>query len=269
MNCNLLVQILMMAMNGQLGNNTTVQNPQTANVLSAIKSAASSKEGTTAEDIEDQLSIFDNQLSMYEPLMAIPIFAQYLSPMVTEIKTKQSALELVYDNFDAFSGGDDIIDKYDRVDIEEAAEEDGNINDFSEEDLDGLYEFHEIDPEEEQEWTAPQKTDNQKLIKEAYNDILLRDPEQTGFESWEKFLKENPDMSEADFLKNFIAGSSPEMETRGMDNEDKVEGLYQFVLDRESDNTGKDYWTDVMEGGAWINDVVDNFYASEEYQITH
>lgn len=108
------------------------------------------KNGATLDDIEDKLSIFDTQLAIYEPLAAIPMFSQYLAPVMNQIKENQAALQLVSDNFEAFSGGDDLISKYDRIDIEEAAEEDDNASDFSEEDLDVLYDMHGITPPPEE-----------------------------------------------------------------------------------------------------------------------
>jgi hypothetical protein len=149
----LLSTILMMAMSGKLGCGAA-QNPKTDTIISAITSAGK-KNKTTQEDIENQLSIFNNQLSMMQMFTAIPQFAPYISPMIANIKAQQGALQLVDDNFDAFAGtdGDDNVKTYintkansdDIANIRDAAETDDNAADFSEEDLAGLYDLQDMD----------------------------------------------------------------------------------------------------------------------------
>jgi hypothetical protein len=124
------------------------QNPQTSVITDTLKTVGG-KNGATKDEIESQLSIFDNQLSTFQIFAAIPQFAQYISPMLSNIQKQHDALELVLDNFEAFSGGDSVIDKYDRLNIEEAAGEDDNEADFSDEDLEALYDMNGIDAPEE------------------------------------------------------------------------------------------------------------------------
>ncbi|NLF82381.1 MAG: hypothetical protein GX568_00155, partial [Candidatus Gastranaerophilales bacterium] len=150
MNSNVIYQFVMMALNGQLGN-TAVLNPKTETIVSSLKDIQGRDKKTSFEEVEKQISIFDNQLSTMQIFASIPQFAPVISPMLANIKEQKAALELVYDNFDAFAGEDGYIDKGDFAAIREAAECDGNGNDFSKEDLEDIYDINgvEYDPEED------------------------------------------------------------------------------------------------------------------------
>ncbi|NLF83044.1 MAG: hypothetical protein GX568_03550 [Candidatus Gastranaerophilales bacterium] len=138
-----LVQLL-----GGYGGLQVNQNPKTDTIVNSLSSIAGRDKRTSVEEIEKQISIFDTQLSTMQIFAAIPQFAPFISPMLANIKEQKAALELVYDHFDAFSAGDGYIDKADLRTIREAAECDGNGKDFSEEDLEDIYDINgvEYDP---------------------------------------------------------------------------------------------------------------------------
>jgi len=145
---SIIYQVFMSILSGQFGLNSAAQDPKTETIISSLKDIQGRDKKTSIDEVEKQISIFDTQLSTMQIFAAIPQFAPYISPMLANIKEQKAALELVYDHFEAFSGGDGYIDKADYAAIREAAECDGNDKNFSEEDLEDIYDIngYEYDP---------------------------------------------------------------------------------------------------------------------------
>lgn len=100
------------------------------------------------------------------------------------------------------------------------------------------------------------------FVERAYLLILGREGEEEGIDYWVKGLEDNT-LDAANLIYGFI--NSAEFINKGYTNDEKVEILYNVMLDRPSDEAGKLGWVNILNNGCSINAVLAGFTGSEEF----
>lgn len=88
--------------------------------------------------------------------------------------------------------------------------------------------------------TKESETKLRQFIVDVYKYSLSRTPDERGFAYWEDQLK-NKKTSPADFVKNLLNES--EFINKHKTTTEKIEALYQVIVNRSSDSQGLSYWT--------------------------
>ncbi len=84
------------------------------------------------------------------------------------------------------------------------------------------------------------------FVKRLYRVILNREAEENGLNEWTKQLMDRK-ASGAQIVCGFV--ESDEFMQRGLTNEEVVEIMYLAMLDRASDDVGREGWTKILDGG--------------------
>ena len=100
------------------------------------------------------------------------------------------------------------------------------------------------------------------FVERCYNKILNRSSDPVGLVSWVDMLRSGQ-MDAATLINQFM--NSPEFLGRGLANGDKVEILYNTMLDRASDQTGKAGWQAYLDAGCTDKAVINGFSGSAEF----
>lgn len=101
------------------------------------------------------------------------------------------------------------------------------------------------------------------FVERAYLLILGREGERDGIDYWVSGL-ENNTLDAANLIYGFV--NSAEFINKGYSNDEKVEILYNVMLDRTSDPAGKEGWVNILNNGCSINAVLDGFTGSTEFK---
>ena len=101
------------------------------------------------------------------------------------------------------------------------------------------------------------------FVSRLYTKALGREYDIDGLNSWCNRVCDNEwtitDVSTTGFF------NSPEFLNKNLSNEDYVQVLYQTFFDRESDQTGFDYWINQLEKGVSRDEVIRGFADSQEF----
>lgn len=100
------------------------------------------------------------------------------------------------------------------------------------------------------------------FVERLYNLCLLRQPDGEGMQSWKEALVKR-EKSGAVVAHGFFF--SQEMKNRNLSNEEFVELLYRVMMDREYDESGKEYWVRRLEAGVSREGVYRGFAESAEF----
>ena len=127
---------------------------------------------------------------------------------------------------------------------------------------------HGDNPDQPDEPEEPEEPDEQAVTKvrsfvgRCYNLILDRDAEEGGMTYWAGLLTGKKSTASAiinDFTK------SPEFKGRPLTSADKVDILYNTMLDRGADEEGKAYWVSQLDAGVSEAAIINGFCGSEEF----
>ena len=149
--------------------------------------------------------------------------------------------------------------------IWDAIEEDDTVSeteDISEEEPEDTVQDDEGDPEEFGEEEPEELTGIEKFVTRLYQIVLLRDPDEGGFQYWTNGLTDGS-VTGASAVKGFFL--SAEMTNRALSNEDFVKALYAAVFGREADAGGLKNWTDRLNVCMSRAYVVNGFLNSQEF----
>ena len=115
---------------------------ETKNLLGSIMSSDMDNSGAVSKsEISYKANTLDSQVNYLNMLKAyFPYWGEYLDNYITQAQTQLDSINIVKDNFDAFSKGDDakVIDGQDIMNVVNAAKVDENADNFSQQDLDVL-----------------------------------------------------------------------------------------------------------------------------------
>lgn len=100
------------------------------------------------------------------------------------------------------------------------------------------------------------------FVKRLYRVILNREAEENGLNAWTKQLMDRK-ASGAQIVCGFV--ESDEFMQRGLTNEEVVEIMYLAMLDRASDDVGREGWTKILDGGCSYVYIVNGFAGSAEF----
>ena len=137
---------------------------ETKNLLGSIMSSDMDNSGAVSKsEISYKANTLDSQVNYLNMLKAyFPYWGEYLDNYITQAQTQLDSINIVKDNFDAFSKGDDakVIDGQDIMNVVNAAKVDENADNFSQQDLDVLKVVPEPPPPPEPPPLPPIKTVN-------------------------------------------------------------------------------------------------------------
>ena len=102
------------------------------------------------------------------------------------------------------------------------------------------------------------------FVQRCYNLIMNRAADEGGLNYWTGLLL-SKSLTGGGMVSNFIV--SPEFKGRGLSNSDQIEILYQAMMDRASDASGKAYWLSFMAQGMSADFVVQCFTGSVEFRF--
>ena len=100
------------------------------------------------------------------------------------------------------------------------------------------------------------------FVERCYNLLLQRESDPNGLHDWVNKLRAGQ-MNAAELVQNFIY--SPEFIGQANTNPEKVERLYQTMLDRVSDPAGKEDWTEYLDSGCSEKSLINGFSGSFEF----
>lgn len=101
-----------------------------------------------------------------------------------------------------------------------------------------------------------------KFVTFIYRNVLKRDPDSGGLNYWAGEMLENG-MTASRLVEEFA--KSQEFASANISNEEYVERLYETVLGRKSDESGKQYWVSLMNTGYSRHDILREFTRSAEF----
>ena len=93
--------------------------------------------------------------------------------------------------------------------------------------------------------------------------ILGREQDQAGLESWTNKLK-SKSATAADIVLGFL--SSKEFVQKHKSSEELIEILYRTMLNRASDESGRNSWSKLIASGASMSQLVNGFSSSAEFK---
>ena len=103
------------------------------------------------------------------------------------------------------------------------------------------------------------------FITLLYNSILLREPDDEGFNHWEKLLCENA-INTSDIAGCLFFSEENNSRITDKDNYEFLEYLYSGILFRKPDNKGFGNWLTVINDGKPRKYLFDSFTSSEEWK---
>ncbi len=101
------------------------------------------------------------------------------------------------------------------------------------------------------------------FVERNYSKILGREADPAGEEYWVDRLK-NGEVSGGGLMYGFV--NSAEFKNKPVSNREKIEIMYNVMLDRPADEGGIEYWLDRMNNGMSINAIAAGFVGSEEFK---
>jgi len=101
----------------------------------------------------------------------------------------------------------------------------------------------------------------QSFVRRVYNKGLNIEPDNETISSWAQKLSSGA-VSHADFIRNLFSGS--QMTARNLTDSQYVDVLYNAILDRSPDNTGKSFWSAQVKVTGRLA-VLNQFLASVEF----
>ncbi|MBR0085704.1 MAG: DUF4214 domain-containing protein, partial [Lachnospiraceae bacterium] len=117
--------------------------------------------------------------------------------------------------------------------------------------------------ETETETEAPER--NQKVVNfvtRLYQLMLSREPDPNGLTDWYDSLVNN-EKTAAEVIRGFAY--SPEFQKKNLSDEDYVEIMYNTLLGRASDPSGKEHWLGLLADGVSRRLIISRFIASKEF----
>lgn len=100
------------------------------------------------------------------------------------------------------------------------------------------------------------------FVARMYRLVLGREPENGGFEYWVNSLKSKK-IDGADTVVGFF--ESKELTNKNLSNKEYIKLLYKSVLNREADNSGLNYWFDIMNQKVTKTYILKGFAESTEF----
>ena len=111
---------------------------------------------------------------------------------------------------------------------------------------------------------AAEETDKVKaFVIRCYWLILGREQDQKGLEDWANKLK-SKSATAADIIFGFLG--SKEFVQKHKSSEELIEILYRTMLNRSSDETGRNGWSRLIASGASLNKLINGFCESVEFK---
>ena len=101
------------------------------------------------------------------------------------------------------------------------------------------------------------------FVERNYSKILGREADPAGEEYWVDRLKKG-EVSGGGLMYGFV--NSAEFKNKPVSNQEKIEIMYNVMLDRPADEGGIEYWLDRMNSGMSINAIAAGFVGSEEFK---
>ena len=100
------------------------------------------------------------------------------------------------------------------------------------------------------------------FVARVYRTVMEREYDQEGFDFWTKGLI-NRELDAAKLMDCFVF--SPEFQGYNISDEDYVRILYNSMMDREPDESGKAYWLDSLNRGMTRRRALSCFIDSQEF----
>ena len=100
------------------------------------------------------------------------------------------------------------------------------------------------------------------FVARVYRTVMEREYDQEGFDFWTKGLI-NRELDAAKLMDCFVF--SPEFQGYNISDEDYVRILYNSMMDREPDESGKEYWLDSLNRGMTRRRALSCFIDSQEF----
>ena len=148
-----------------------IKSVETKNLLGSIMSSDLDNSGAVSKsEISYKANTLGSQVNYLNMLKTyFPYWGEYLDKYIAQYQTQLDSINIVKDNFDAFSKGEDakVIDGQDLMNVVNAAKVDENADDFSQQDLDVLKIIPEPPPPPEPE--PIETVDTESLIKNIKN----------------------------------------------------------------------------------------------------
>ena len=111
---------------------------------------------------------------------------------------------------------------------------------------------------------AAEETDKVKaFVIRCYWLILGREQDQAGLEDWTNKLK-SKSVTAADIIHGFLG--SREFIQKQKSSEELIEILYRTMLNRSSDESGRNSWSNLIANGASLNKLINGFCTSVEFK---
>ncbi|NPA82357.1 MAG: DUF4214 domain-containing protein [Epsilonproteobacteria bacterium] len=115
--------------------------------------------------------------------------------------------------------------------------------------------------DEEQEKEKVKKIS--EFVKRFYTELLDRNPEEGGYNYWERQLADK-ELSAKDIAKQFF--DSEEFKSKNLSDEDFVKTVYKVIMGRDADQAGVDFWTQKLKEGMSRDDLVNQFLEAPEFE---
>ncbi len=103
----------------------------------------------------------------------------------------------------------------------------------------------------------------EEFVTRCYNIILGREPDASGMKTWLTELNSGRKAA-SEIIDRFV--NSEEFKSKGYDNGDAVDILYQAMLGRNADPAGKENWVKKLENGQTLAHVINGFCFSNEFK---
>ena len=111
---------------------------------------------------------------------------------------------------------------------------------------------------------AAEENDKVKaFVIRCYWLILGREQDQAGLEDWTNKLK-SKSVTAADIIRGFLG--SREFIQKQKSSEELIEILYRTMLNRSSDESGRNSWGNLIASGASLNKLINGFCTSVEFK---
>ncbi|MBO4494410.1 MAG: DUF4214 domain-containing protein [Clostridiales bacterium] len=99
-------------------------------------------------------------------------------------------------------------------------------------------------------------------VARAYRIFLDRKPETDGLNYWTGRIAKG-EISAAEIVNNFV--QSEEFRNKALSRDEELALVYLSMFDREIDDSGKEYWTGILNNGVSISYVINQIACLEEF----
>ncbi|MBR2751369.1 MAG: DUF4214 domain-containing protein [Clostridiales bacterium] len=99
-------------------------------------------------------------------------------------------------------------------------------------------------------------------VARAYNIFLERKPEVDGLNYWTGRIAKG-EISAAEIVNNFV--KSEEFRNKGLSQDEELALVYLSMFDREIDDSGKTYWSEILNNGVSISYVINQIACLDEF----